>query len=468
MVKVTKESLFCICKEDTMKFKGQRGQAMIIIVFSIIALVAMTGLAVDGGMAFSDRRHAQNAADTAAMAGAMARINAAKHGLNENDALTVAAMNMALQNGYDSNLVSNTVEVYTCNMGGASCGAPYTGDPDYVQVIITSHIDTFFAGVIGIRQMHNRVQAVALAKTAGAFYDGRNIVALSRECENPVNFSIQGTAQVTLTGGGGAFVNTDADDGSCGFSCNSNANSITGNITTAGGAIDFGGQCTNTGTNATDGEQWKFPVTLADMGIEIPPECNAPLGTYTNYAAGTYPGYPTQGVSVLTPGKYSDFPPQKEISEGKLYNQIFMLPGMYCVHHVIKLTDQNLTLIGKDVTFFMSKGYDFSINGGTVKIDAPDSGNYAGYLMIVEPDYGDPLLSEGPLDCTINGNSNNIFEGAVFAPYCNVTITGGSDNNGIASQVIGYTVKIDGKGVVNFSYDSSKNPKLKAQTGMIK
>ena len=59
-----------------MNTKGQRGQALIIIAFAIIGLIGMTGLAVDGGMAFSDRRHAQNAADTAAVAGALAKIDA--------------------------------------------------------------------------------------------------------------------------------------------------------------------------------------------------------------------------------------------------------------------------------------------------------------------------------------------------------------------------------------------------------
>lgn len=458
------------------KFKGQRGQAMIIIVFSIIALIGVTGLAVDGGMAFSDRRHAQNTADTAAMAGAMARINAAKLGTNQKDALTVAAMNMAFDNGYDSNLVTNTVEVYTCNELASSCGAPYTGDANYVQVIITSHINTFFAGVIGIRQMHNRVQAVALAKVADDFYDGRNIVSLANQCENPVNFSIGGTAQVTLTGGGGLFVNTDAADGGCGFTCNSNANTIIGNIATAGGGINFGGKCTNTGSTATNGTQWKFPVTLADMSIDVPPECTAPVGTYTNYNSGytgpnVFPGYVNngQGVTVLSPGLYSDFPPPTLIAEGKVYPRILMLPGVYCVNHVIKLTGSSPDLlIGKDITFFIRAGYNFSIDGGVVKLDAPDSGDYAGYLIIVEPDYGNPLLSKNPEACKINGNSVNTFEGAIFAPYCDVNINGSGITSSLSSQVIGYTVKIDGTGVVDISYDAGKNPKLKAKTGMIK
>lgn len=48
----------------------QRGQAMPIIALMILILIAMVGLAVDGGAMYADRRTAQNSSDAAAMAGA--------------------------------------------------------------------------------------------------------------------------------------------------------------------------------------------------------------------------------------------------------------------------------------------------------------------------------------------------------------------------------------------------------------
>jgi hypothetical protein len=196
------------------------------------------------------------------------------------------------------------------------------------------------------------------------------------------------------------------------------------------------------------------------------------VGTYKNFN-GTYNGasgeYLGDQITVLYPGWYYDFPPQKLISEGKLYDKILMEPGTYCVDHVIKLTDQNLWLIGKDVTFFIRAGYDFNINGGKMSLDAPDSGPYAGYLMIVEPNYGSPVYTSiAPENCVINGNSDNTFEGAIFAPYCNITINGTTEDTGINSQIIGYTVKIDGGGDVTFTYDASKNPIIKAEAGLFK
>jgi Flp pilus assembly protein TadG len=81
------------------KMNGQRGQALILITFAMIALIAMVGLAVDGSMAFSDRRHAQNAADTAALAGAMTKVYGHEQKLSNG----VIYSNLVLcRNGYGS------------------------------------------------------------------------------------------------------------------------------------------------------------------------------------------------------------------------------------------------------------------------------------------------------------------------------------------------------------------------------
>ena len=47
----------------------QRGQALVILVFALIALLAILGLAVDGGTFLLEERRMQNAADAAALAG---------------------------------------------------------------------------------------------------------------------------------------------------------------------------------------------------------------------------------------------------------------------------------------------------------------------------------------------------------------------------------------------------------------
>ncbi len=53
--------------------KTERGQALIMIALAMVGLAGMVGLVVDGGNAFLDRRNAQNAADSAALAAALTR-----------------------------------------------------------------------------------------------------------------------------------------------------------------------------------------------------------------------------------------------------------------------------------------------------------------------------------------------------------------------------------------------------------
>ena len=52
---------------QTSKPSKERGQALILIALAAIGLVGIAGLAIDGSAKFSDRRHAQNAADSAAL-----------------------------------------------------------------------------------------------------------------------------------------------------------------------------------------------------------------------------------------------------------------------------------------------------------------------------------------------------------------------------------------------------------------
>ena len=53
--------------------KSEKGQALILIVIAIVGLIGLTALAVDGGMAYSERRQSQNAADSAALGAALVK-----------------------------------------------------------------------------------------------------------------------------------------------------------------------------------------------------------------------------------------------------------------------------------------------------------------------------------------------------------------------------------------------------------
>src|SRR5688500_7751299 len=154
----------------------ERGQALVIFALAAIGLFAIAGLAIDGSAKFSDRRHAQNAADNAALTAALALVN------DETSIVSGAiqtwqwkAIQLADTNGYDRDLVTNMVWVGRCSDPRdddtdfplryevpVDCG-PYEGRSNYVQVVIKSNVSTYFARVLGIMQTSNLVNAVTYA-----------------------------------------------------------------------------------------------------------------------------------------------------------------------------------------------------------------------------------------------------------------------------------------------------------------
>lgn len=118
----------------TSRRNREDGQIIVIFALSLVALIAMVGLVLDGGSAFAQRRDEQSAADLAALAGANDYLLNADTGLATARARTVAAAN-----GYSHgvNGVSVTVSVTTTR------GAEVTVD------VIAPHQNTFSA-IVGM------------------------------------------------------------------------------------------------------------------------------------------------------------------------------------------------------------------------------------------------------------------------------------------------------------------------------
>jgi hypothetical protein len=163
---------------------------------------------VDGGNAYSERRRAQNAADTAALDSALAKI---RGGDLYSEGLARAASNRFTDTDQTAGASSPdvNVEIYNPPISGA-----YSGNDEYVQVFITAKVKTYFGSAVGIREITNKVQAVARAKpkTTAPPWSGHAIVGLSPHNCSAVTY--QGNAGATLVGGG-IFVNSD---------CNGNGN----------------------------------------------------------------------------------------------------------------------------------------------------------------------------------------------------------------------------------------------------
>lgn len=440
------------------KFFVERGQALVLIALAAIGLFGATGLAIDGGAKFSDRRHAQNAADAAALAGALDWGSQSTNPVYDADGnLTspldwkLKALNIADQNGYH---VSTDVEVYLCSEHDASCGPGYAGSTQYVQVILTSYVKTYFARVIGIKQTQNTVQAIALAKRGGPLYNGNSIVALNPHSSCPGSLLVGGSGTITLDGGG-ILVNSESSD--CAFEqqgCNLSLEFINGGGITSSGIdnVDFDA-CYSGSPNPPS---YDAPVIQFPGDLEIPDEpaeCDVSSpGWFSSDTTTTY----------LHPGRYNEFPP-KSGGGITVRDNMFMYPGIYCVNNVVKLTDQHLILNGTEVLLYIRPGYDFSIQNGEFHLTAPTSGEYAGYLIIVASDF-----TGSPETCKIDGNANDSYTGTIYAPYCNLTINGTANSTAYNGQIIGYEVKINGTSNISFTYDEDKNGTVKRKVGLMR
>jgi len=487
----------------------ENGQVLVVIALASIVLFGFVALAIDGSAKFSDRRRSQNAADTAALAAALAKVNALSDPANYSNtpvecppisgspsdvcaALLLDGLERAISNGYGDDITKNTVEIYSPPISGYY--STVSNKAEYVQVIITSHVKTYFARVFGINQTNNIVQAVALAKPGKNLAQGAMVISYD---PNP-NCSVGGTggSSVKVSGaatinlyGGGILLNSNA---SCGFTI---PNCADLHITGGAGVNTAGSNNINTtGCTFTPPLTKKYnqdPIAVPDDVYfpNEPPECKM-SGSPTPYK------FPTQIMGtdsklhdqwLIYPGFYTDFP-QAALVSNKSY--IYMASGVYCIDPPMSQdlswspvsaaflngsTDPALNQYATaynpyGVTLYIKKGGGFTINASsptyldaTTKAPNGSASDYQGYLIILE---GDQTTHPS---CTINGGADIKMNGLIDAPYCNFTINGQAGETApFNAQLLGWDITINGQNAINFNYDPSNQVHIKRRVGLMK
>ena len=393
-------------------YKNQKGQALVLIVLGIVGMIGLVALAIDGGNAFMNRRHAQAAADAAAMAAALAKVN--------NQDWIRAGMNRAASNSYINDDLHDTVTIVS--PPGAGCkgeSGPYAGNVQYIQVIIQSNVNTFFAPIVGIDQTHSCVEAISRAKptetTPIAF--GNGMVSLNPGgCRS---FWVHGNAGTTVIGSG-VFVNSNCSSGAF------QAFDQSGN-----GGITAPGICVVGGATYSAGNVTPAPQTGCGTQIPYPPEYLWPEPSCSTNSSDT--------GGVITPGN---------ISGTWIAGTITLEPGTYCIHGDVRINagDQ---INGMGVLLYFIDG-GLHINGGAqMNLASQSTGDYAGLLIFL------PMSNTNPV--VLNGNANSTFTGTILAPASQVQVNGTSSNYGYHGQVIGYNVDLTGDGGTTIIYNDSEN-----------
>jgi Flp pilus assembly protein TadG len=457
-----------------MKLKSsERGQALVLIAFAAVGLFAFTALAIDGSRVYSDRRHAQNAADTSALAAALARIRASSSPdpAVVNTATFTAGLDRAASNGY-TNDSDSSVEVHLCNE--SNLDPPCQGLPvgafqdEYIQVKIVSTIPTTFARVIGRNSVTSVVTAISRAKSGlpSPLINGAALAALKPDG----NDTLGGNGVVHLdVNNSGVFNNSS---GSCATRINGTSGSYT--VDTSFQFVS-GGYCSGAGNNQLNPVQQAGQLPYPPVITIQPPiiNCsgngsstyNAAKNTYT-FSPGNYPSGITlnsTGGIHFSPGNYCFGGNVKLGGSADIIAdnvQFLITHGEFSTNGTSTLTcndmlvhinggsgmrfNGNSAVYCNNVTFFATTGsISWSGNSG-IRLFAPGGGDYKNVLIYMP--YGNSS------DLTIIGNSSNELKGSIIGVSAPIKISGNSGTTGLHSQIIGYTVDLAGSSntVINY------------------
>jgi Flp pilus assembly protein TadG len=392
----------------------ETGQALILIALAAVGLFAFGALAIDGSRVYSDKRHAQNAADTAALAGALA--------YQRGNDITPAVSSRATSNGYDNGEMNDVTITVTDIAAGSNACPGRTAGKD-IEVTIVSHVNTTFARVLGRPQVTNAVTATS--RSCGFYlaplFNGYPIVGLNpNQAGDPKSCGFttgtSGSVEWEVEGGG-VFSN------GCAFSKNA-------------GSVNFHGDC------------------AAAVG---------PAGTFDCQTSGQTSmaiNYPADVDAIMPPnpcvsGGIGKAPP----ASGSTFED-----GVYCISNLDAydkkdITLDNATLYVTDPSFNLK----FAGGGGFYGTPTRDNGYtgsdpYEGYYMIVArintpcPDFahGDQVIEW-------RGNGTGTFTGTVLAPSACLDVRGNGSPSGMHTQLIAYIVGSNGNADVYINYVPEEN-----------
>lgn len=162
---VSKERLPTMPRERALRRRRDSGQALVVMVLALVAMLAMSALVIDGGNAFVQQRTTQNGADAAAEAGAVV-IAQNLTGGGHSDAEVLAAVtasatknNITISSALYTNVNGNSLGITVGSLGAAMPPASAAG----VRAIGSKTFKTYVGGIIGVNQLSSAAQATAVA-----------------------------------------------------------------------------------------------------------------------------------------------------------------------------------------------------------------------------------------------------------------------------------------------------------------
>jgi hypothetical protein len=425
----------------------EAGVSAILVAASLLLILGMAALVVDIGSARVDRLELQNAADSAALAGAFELPGDAGAARDAAAEYAYLGVDLSAPGGVACGIDTECFDVggYTLRVTTPYAKPGSSRPPeDVIRVQMCTAVPSSFGRVLGSTSIDVCGDAVAAATPAGA---GDCVICIL----NPTGttFSSTGAGRVNVRGGD-IVVNSDS----------SQALSLSGGgrITTDG---EFG---INGGFSATAGALTPVPThhdPVAD------PLAHLPVPTVGGPSAGKVSISGSSNIT-LTPGIYSEI-----VSSSS--GQITLQPGIYVITRQIKLSKSpsagNVSLYAHGVMIYFAcssypapcapgeSGANISQSGGaSVSWTPPTSGPFKGVSLFADRNNTSAI--------TLTGSSGTSFSGSIYAKSGTLSMTGPS---GVATDMDSLLVvgafKKTGDSAINVSYDAANGPPGVGGTG---
>lgn len=421
--------------------KSEKGQVLAYLAVTIVVMLGFAALAIDGGMLYSDRRHAQNVADTSSLAGASAaalymRDYAVNYNsfvcntsgtINTQIAAQYAAIHRAQSNDYVLDTDVSDQHGVTTRCEVQDLGNRYS---KYIDVItkVTRETKTNFAHLVYEGPLVSEVEAVARVYPPGPLAFGHAIIALNEDAcsgnQNGVIFSGSSTTTVT---GGGVWSNGCLTGNGSNFT-----------VTVEDGGVGYAGTVTGTISNINPSPQ-HVPSTIPDRAADVKePDCS---GLPSRTA-------PNSGTATLQPGLYDKI----KWTNGSLTLQ----SGLYCITGNKGLSLQGGSITGDGVTVFLESG-GMTVNGNVSPVDlrapeeSPDPSPAIPGILI--------YMAKGNTETiSLTGNSTSFYLGTIYAPDGEIYASGSSGTHPtFNTQLIGDNVEVSGGATIDINFNEDEN-----------
>jgi hypothetical protein len=389
-------------------YNSEKGQVIVYLVLGLVVFLAFVALAIDGGMALSDRRNVQNAADAASLAGGgtaatiLANLDCPAFFTCGNGILG-AAESAAIDRAEQNNFI---IDDDFSDHNGVDAKCINTSTDKYIEVTVDTAATTQsnFLQLVYPNALRNELEAITHAYPGGPIGTDAAVIALNpADCSGDNGIKVSGNGTITVSGGG-MFSNGCVQGGGTPAS----AVVLTGTIEYAGD-VDI----QNTFFNPD-------PIPASDSlepdDYYIPPP---KLDASGNCIGG-------QNVNSI---------PKNMVS-----NTLYCLKGSDTI---------NKDTTGIGVTIYLANNAHLTVNGGAdVHLEASTDPHASPEIPHVL------IYAANGASITINGDSKDVFIGLIYAPDSpsQITLNGNAENIFIG-QVIGWNVKINGTNLMSVVYE---------------